>query len=158
MAVGRVVSGTSASGGRYINPAPTITYNSFPGIFNITNADLTANYSSNSSVTAGSLSFSLNPSPTPSTVTLSNANSRATIANKSVKGVTTSPSAPAERKSFTYTYVAAPPPATGTCYNYSPPGGTRYGTTWMAFYGSPYTYLNPAPGYTQAPSEWYKIT
>lgn len=153
MAIAGIFGGAAASGGRYINPKPTVTYNS-TGIFNITNNDSTANYSSYSSVTAGSLTFS----PTNNTVTLSNANSIATVGNRSVKGVTTSPTTLAERKSFTYTYVVTPPPATGTCYNYSPPGGTRYGTTWMAFYGSPYTYLNPAPGYTQAPSEWYKIT
>lgn len=146
-------SGTTASSGRYINVKPTITYNT-TGIFNITNADSTASYSSVSTVTAGSLTFG----PANATVTLSNANSIATVQNISAKGVTNSPSALAERKSFTYTYVVTPPPATGTCYNYSSPGGTRYGTTWMAFYGSPYTYLNPAPGYTQAPSEWYKIT
>lgn len=145
--------GAAASGGRYINPKPTITYNS-AGVFNITNNDSTANYSSFSTVTAGTLAFS----PTNNTVTLSSENSIATVLNRSVKGVTSSPSTLAERKSFTYTYVVTPPPATGTCYNYSSPGGTRYGTTWMAFYGSPYTYLNPAPGYTQAPSEWYKIT
>lgn len=144
---------SAAGGGRYINPKPTITYNS-TGVFNITNADSTANYSSYSSVTAGSLTFGSGNG----TVTLSNANSVATVQNRSVKGLTNSPSTLAERKSFTYTYVVTPPPATGTCYNYSSPGGTRYGTTWMAFYGSPYTYLNPAPGYTQAPSEWYKIT
>lgn len=144
---------SAAGGGRYTNPKPTITYNS-AGVFNITNADSTANYSSYSSVTAGSLSFGSGNG----TVTLSNANSVATVQNRSVKGLTNSPSTLAERKSFSYTYVSAPPPATGTCYNYAPAGGTRYGTTWMAFYGSPYSYLNPAPGYTQAPSEWYKIT
>lgn len=148
-AVGAAASG----GGRYVNPKPTITYNS-TGVFNITNNDSTANYSGFSTVTAGGLTFGTNNS----TVSLSNANSVATIVNRSVKGLTSSPSTLAERKSFTFTYVVAPPPATGTCYNYSSPGGTRYGTTWMAFYGSPYTYLNPAPGYTQAPSEWYKIT
>mgnify|MGYP006283942623 CR=1 FL=1 len=153
MAVIGVIGG-SASSGRYVNPKPTITYNAFPGVFNITNADATANYSANSSVTGGSLSFASGNA----SVTLSNADTTATIANKSAKGVTASPSTLAERKSFTYTYVAAPPPATGACYPYQPAGGTRYGGTWMAFYGSPYTYLNPAPGYTQAPSEWYKIT
>jgi hypothetical protein len=158
MATSKGISSFSASSGRITNPKPSITYNSFPGIFNITNVDLTANYSSHSSVTAGSLTFSLNPAPTPSTVTLSAADSIATVGNRTAKGVATSPTTLAERKSFTYTYVVTPPPATGTCYNYSPPGGTRYGTTWMAFYGSPYTYLNPAPGYIQAPSEWYKIT
>lgn len=147
------IGGAAAGGGRYVNPKPTITYNS-TGVFNITNNDATANYSGVSSVTAGGLTFS----PTNSTVSLSNANSVATIQNRSIKGVTNSPSTLAERKSFTYTYVVTPPPATGTCYNYSAPGGTRYGTSWMAFYGSPYTYLNPAPGYTKAPSEWYKIT
>jgi hypothetical protein len=148
------LSGTSGSSGRYVNSAPTITYNAFPGIFNITNADSTANYSSYSTVTAGTLSFG----PSNSTVTLSNADTTATVTNRSAKGVTSAPSTLAERKSFSYTYVSAPPPATGACYNYQPAGGTRYGGTWMAFYGSPYTYLNPAPGYTQAPSEWYKIT
>lgn len=144
----------SASGGRYINAKPNITYNTFPGIFNIVSADSTANYSSYSSVTAGTLTFG----GSNATVTLSAADSVATVGNRSVKGLTTSPTTLAERKSFTYTYVVTPPPATGTCYNYAPAGGTRYGTTWMAFYGSPYTYLNPAPTYTQAPSEWYKIT
>lgn len=144
----------TAGGGRYVNPKPTITYNS-TGVFNITNADATANYSSNSSVNSGSLSFGTNNS----TVTLSSQDSAATIANKSIKGVTASPSTSVERKSKTFTYVVTPPPnCCPTCYNYSPPGGTRYGGTWMAFYGSPYTYLNPAPGYTEAPSEWYKIT
>lgn len=147
------IGAASAGGGRYVNVKPTITYNS-TGIFNITNADATANYSSYSTVTAGSLTFASGNT----TVTLSNGNSTATVQNRSAKGLTSSPSALAERKSFTYTYVVTPPPATGTCFNYSPAGGTRYGTTWMAFYGSPYTYLNPAPGYTQAPSEWYKIT
>lgn len=147
------IGGAAAGGGRYVNPKPTVTYNS-TGIFNITNNDATANYSGFSSVTGGSLTYA----PDNSTVTLSTQNTTATIANRSVKGVTTSPSTLAERKSFTFTYVVAPPPATGTCYNYAAAGGTRYGTTWMAFYGSPYTYLNPAPGYTQAPSEWYKIT
>jgi hypothetical protein len=147
------IGGAAAGGGRYVNVKPTITYNS-TGVFNITNNDATANYSGVSTVTSGSLTFS----PTNSTVTLSTQNTIATVKNKSVKGLTESPSTLAERKSFTYTYVYAPPPATGTCYNYSAAGGTRYGTTWMAFYGSPYTYLNPAPGYTQAPSEWYKIT
>lgn len=154
MAIIGAIGAAAAGGGRYINPKPTITYNSSPGIFNITNADATAIYSSYSSVTAGSLTFA----PANATVTLSNANSIATIANRSVKGLTDSPSTLAERKSFSYTYVSAPPPATGPCFNYQPAGGTRYGGTWMAFYGSPYTYLNPAPGYTQAPSEWYKIT
>jgi hypothetical protein len=152
MAVIGVIGG-AASSGRYVNVKPTITYNT-TGVFNITNNDSTANYSSYSSVTAGTLSFGANNA----TVTLSSADSTATVINRSAKGVTSSPSTLAERKSFSYTYVSAPPPATGTCYNYSSPGGTRYGTTWMAFYGSPYTYLNPAPGYTQAPSEWYKIT
>jgi hypothetical protein len=147
------VIGTAASSGRYVNAKPAITYNT-TGVFNITNNDATANYSSFSSVTSGTLSFGSNNS----TVTLSGADSVATITNRSAKGVTSAPTALAERKTFTYTYVVTPPPATGTCFNYSPPGGTRYGTTWMAFYGSPYTYLNPAPGYTQAPSEWYKIT
>lgn len=147
------IGAVSTSGGRYVNPKPTITYNT-AGVFNITNADSVANYSSVSTVTTGSLTFGSGNS----TVSLSNANSVATVQNRSVKGVTSSPSTLAERKSFTYTYVVTPPPATGTCYNYSPPGGTRYGGSWMAFYGSPYTYLNPAPGYTQAPSEWYKIT
>lgn len=147
------IGAASTSGGRYINPKPTITYNS-TGVFNITNADSVANYSSVSTVTAGALTFGSGNA----TVTLSNANSIATVQNRSVKGVTNSPSALAERKSFTYTYVVTPPPATGACFNYQPAGGTRYGGTWMAFYGSPYTYLNPAPGYTQAPSEWYKIT
>jgi hypothetical protein len=146
--------GYSASSGRYVNVKPVVTYNSSPGIFNITNNDATANYSSVSTVTAGSLSFGANNA----TVTLSNADSVATVTNRSAKGVTSAPSTLAERKSFTYTYVVAPPPATGPCFNYSPAGGTRYGGTWMAFYGSPYTYLNGAPGYTQAPSEWYKIT
>lgn len=149
----------TAGGGRYVNSKPTITYNSFPGVFSITNADSTANYSSYSSVNDGSLSFGTSNS----TVTLSSSNSVATIVNRSIKGVTNSPSTLAERKSFTYTYVVTPPPATGLCFNYQPAGGTRYNppgqpSYWMAFYGSPYTYLNPAPGYTQAPSEWYKIT
>jgi hypothetical protein len=148
------IGAAAAGGGRYINVKPTMTYNTYPGVFNITNADSTANYSSFSSVNTGSLSFGSGNS----TVTLSNANSVATVLNRSVKGVTSSPSTLAERKQFSYTYVTAPPPATGTCYNYSAPGGTRYGGYWMAFYGSPYTYLNPAPGYTAAPSEWYKIT
>jgi hypothetical protein len=148
-AVGAAASG----GGRYINTKPTITYNS-AGLFNITNNDSTANYSSFSSVNTGSLTFGANNS----TVALSATNSIATVLNRSVKGVTSSPSTLAERKTFSFTYVVAPPPATGTCYNYSSPGGTRYGTSWMAFFGSPYTYLNPAPGYVQAPSEWYKIT
>jgi hypothetical protein len=153
MAVIGVISGSSGSG-RYVNPKPNITYTSSPGIFSINNADATANYSSNSSVTAGSLSFGSGNA----SVTLSAANSIATITNKSVKGVSAAPSTLAERKEFTYTYVVAPPPATGPCFNYSPAGGTRYGNYWMAFYGSPYTYINPAPGYTQAPAEWYKIT
>jgi len=153
MAVIGVIGG-SASSGRYVNVKPTITYNAFPGIFNITNNDRTANYSSYSTVTAGSLSFGTNNA----TVQLSNADTTATVTNRSAKGVASAPSTLAERKSFSYTYVSAPPPATGTCYNYSSPGGTRYSGSWMAFYGSPYTYLNPAPGYTQAPSEWYKIT
>lgn len=153
MAIGGSL-GYVASSGRYVNVKPTVTYNSFPGIFNITNNDSTANYSSYSTVTAGTLSFG----PSNSNVQLSNADTIATITNRSAKGVTSAPSTLAERKSFTYTYVVAPPPATGPCYNYSPAGGTRYGGTWMAFYGSPYTYLNSAPGYTQAPSEWYKIT
>jgi hypothetical protein len=148
-----VIFGAASSGGRYINPKPTITYNSF-GVFNITNNDATANYSSFSSATSGSLTFGANNS----TVSLSSTSAGATIANRSTKGVTNSPSSYVERQPFSYTYVVAPPPATGTCYNYSSPGGTRYGTTWMAFYGSPYTYLNPAPGYSQAPSEWYKIS
>jgi hypothetical protein len=143
----------SSSGGRIVNPKPTMTYNT-TGIFNITNVDATANYSSWSSVTSGTLTFS---SPV-STVTLSAADSIATIGNRSVKGVATSPTTLAERKSFTYTYVAVPNPATGACYPYQPAGGTRYSGQWMAFYGSPYSYLNPAPGFTQAPSEWYKIT
>ena len=147
------IGAASAGGGRYINPKPTITYNSV-GVFNITNADSTANYSSFSSVTNGSLTFGSGNS----TVSLSGANSIATVQNRSVKGLESSPSTLAERKSFVYTYVVAPPPTTGTCFDFQPAGGTRYGTTWMAFYGSPYTYLNPAPGYTQAPSEWYKIT
>ena len=147
------IGASSTSGGRYVNPKPTVTYNS-TGVFNITNADSVANYSSVSTVNSGSLTFGSGNS----TVSLSSANSIATVQNRSVKGVTNSPSTLAERKSFTYTYVVTPPPATGTCYNYSPPGGTRYGGSWMAFYGSPYTYLNPAPGYTSAPSEWYKIT
>jgi hypothetical protein len=147
------VIGASASSGRYVNVKPIVTYNT-TGVFNITNNDSTANYSSYSSVTAGTLSFGANNS----TVTLSNVNSVATVTNRSAKGVTSAPPTLAERKSFAYTYVTVPSPATGTCYNYSSPGGTRYGTTWMAFYGSPYTYLNPAPGYVQAPSEWYKIT
>lgn len=147
------IGGAAAGGGRYVNPKPTVTYNS-TGVFNITNNDATANYSGVSTVNSGSLTFS----PTNSTVSLSSSNSVATIKNRSVKGVTDSPSTLAERKSFTFTYVVTPPPATGTCYNYSAPGGTRYGTSWMAFYGSPYTYRNPAPGYTAAPSEWYKIT
>ena len=151
--IGAVGAATSG-GGRYVNPKPNMTYNSYPGVFNITNADSVANYSSNSSVNSGSLSFGTNNA----TVSLSSINSVATIANKSIKGVTSSPSTLAERKSFTYTYVVTPPPASGPCYNYAPAGGTRYGGTWFAFYGSPYTYLNPAPGYTQAPSEWYKIT
>lgn len=147
------IGGAAAGGGRYVNPKPTVTYNS-TGVFNITNNDATANYSGVSTVNSGGLTFS----PTNSTVSLSSANSIATIQNRSIKGVTNSPSTLAERKSFTFTYVVTPPPATGRCYNYAPAGGTRYGDTWMAFYGSPYTYLNPAPGYTQAPSEWYKIT
>lgn len=153
MAVIGVIGG-AASSGRYVNVKPTITYNAYPGIFNITNNDATANYSSYSTVTGGTLSFGASNA----TVTLSTADTTATILNRSAKGVVSSPSTLAERKSFSYTYVSAPPPATGTCYNYAGAGGTRYGTTWMAFYGSPYTYLNPAPGYTQAPSEWYKIT
>jgi hypothetical protein len=148
------LSGTSGSSGRYINVKPVVTYSAFPGTFNITNNDSTANYSSFSTVTAGTLTFG----SSNATVQLSNADSIATVTNRSQKGVTSAPSTLAERKSFTYTYVVAPPPATGTCYNYSPPGGTRYGGSWMAFYGSPYSYLNPAPGYVQAPSEWYKIT
>jgi hypothetical protein len=147
------IGGAAAGGGRYVNVKPTITYNS-TGVFNITNNDSSADYSGRSTVTAGSLTFGTENA----TVALSNANSIATVKNRSVKGLTDSPSTLAERKSFTFTYVSAPPPATGTCYNYAPAGGTRYGTTWMAFYGSPYTYRNPAPGYTAAPNEWYKIT
>lgn len=153
MAVIGVIGG-AASSGRYVNVKPTMTYNTFPGIFNITNNDATANYSSYSTVTAGTLTFGSNNS----TVQLSNADTTSTILNRSAKGVSSSPSTLAERKSFSYTYVTAPPPATGPCFNYQPAGGTRYGGTWMAFYGSPYSYLNAAPGYTQAPSEWYKIT
>lgn len=146
-----IVFGAASSGGRYINPKPTITYNSY-GVFNITNADSTANYSSFSS---GPVSFG----PNNSTVSLSSANSSGTVANRSAKGVTSSPSSYIERKSFTYTYVVPPPPATGPCYNYAGGAqGTRYGNEWMAFYGDPYSYLNPAPGYSQAPSEWYKIS
>ena len=103
--IGALGAATSG-GGRYINPKPVITYNSYPGIFNITNADATANYSANSSVNTGSLSFGTNNS----TTTLSAADSTATIANKSVKGITASPSTTVERKSYTYTYVVAPPP------------------------------------------------
>lgn len=148
------LSGASGSSGRYINVKPVVTYSAFPGIFNISNNDSTANYSSFSTVTTGTLSFG----PSNATVQLSNADSTATVTNRSQKGVTSAPSTLAERKSFTYTYVVAPPPATGPCFNYQPAGGTRYGGTWMAFYGSPYSYLNPAPDYVQAPSEWYKIT
>jgi hypothetical protein len=148
------IAGAAGSGGRVTNAKPTITYNSYPGIFNITNNDSTANYSSYSSVTAGTLSFA----SSNTTVTLSNANSTGTIANRTAKGVAPSPTTLVERRNKSYTYVDAPPPATGTCYNYSGNPGTRYGGGWMAFYGSPMTYLNPAPGYTEAPSEWYKIT
>jgi len=154
MAIIGALGAAAAGGGRYVNGKPTITYNTSPGVFNIVGADATANYSSFSSVNTGTLAFGA----ANSTATLSSANSTATILNRSVKGVVSSPSTLAERKSFSYTYVSAPPPATGTCFNYSSPGGTRYGGSWMAFYGSPYTYLNPAPSYTQAPSEWYKIT
>lgn len=148
------ISGAAASGGRITNPAPILTYNSYPGIFNITNADATANYSSYSSVNAGTLAFG----PNNATVTLSAASSQGNIANRRVKGVATSPnSLPVGRAPFTYTYVAGSG-STGTCYNYSPAGGTRYGGYWMAFNGGPYTYLNPVPGYTQAPSEWYRVT
>lgn len=151
MVVG-IVTGAAASGGRITNPKPTATYNSV-GIFNITNNDSTANYSSYSSVTSGTLTFS----PTNSTVTLSSGSSTATVANRTAKGVSTSPSISLSRAPFTYTYVPGTG-STGTCYNYSPAGGTRYGGYWMAFNGGPYTYLNPVPGYTQAPSEWYQIT
>lgn len=147
------IGGAAAGGGRYVNVKPTITYNSI-GVFNITNNDATANYSGVSTVNSGSLTFS----PTNSTVSLSSSNSVATIKNRSAKGVTDSPSTLAERKSFAFQSVTAPPPATGTCFDFQQAGGTRYGTTWMAFYGSPYTYRVPAPGYTAAPSEWYKIT
>lgn len=154
MAVIGVISGSSGSG-RYVNPKPSITYNTSPGVFNINNADATANYSSNSSVNTGSLSFGSGNS----TVTLSAADSIATVTNKSVKGVSNAPQTIVERKTKTYTPVTAPPPnCCPPCYNYQPAGGTRYGDTWMAFYGSPYTYLNPAPGYVEAPNEWYKIT
>jgi len=151
---GIVAAGAGAAGGRgVINPKPTITYNT-TGVFNITNNDSTGNYSSYSSVTGGTLTFA----PTNTTVTLSTQDTTATIGSRPPKGVVTSPTTLAERKSFSYTYVAVPPPATGGCYDFQSPGGTRYGGQWMAFYGSPYTYLNPAPGYTQAPAEWYKIT
>lgn len=148
------LSGASGSSGRYVNVKPTITYNSFPGIFNITNADATANYSSYSTVTAGSLSFGSNNS----SVQLSTANTTATVTNRSAKGVTSAPSTLAERKSYSYTYVTAPPPQQYGCSPYTGCNGTRHGGDCMAFYGSPYTYLNPAPGYTSGGSEWYKIT
>jgi hypothetical protein len=148
---GIIAAGVAASGGRVTNPKPTATYNSV-GIFNITNNDSTANYSSYSSVTGGTLTFS----PTNTTVTLSATNVTATVANRTPKGVTTSPSVALSRAPFTYTYVAGAG-NTGACYNYSPPGGTRYGGQWMSFNGGPYTYLNAVPNYTQAPSEWYKI-
>lgn len=154
MAIIGALGAAAAGGGRYINPKPTITYNAFPGVFNITNADSTANYSSNSSVTGGSLSFGAGNA----TVTLSSQNTIATVANKSVKGVTASPSTLAERKSYTFTYVVAPPNSESGCSPYTGCNGTRHGNNCMAFYGSPYTYLNPAPGYTQGGSEWYKIT
>lgn len=148
---GIVAAGAAAGGGRITNPKPTATYNSV-GIFNITNADATANYSSYSSVGAGTLTFS----PTNSTVTLSSGSTDATVANRTPKGVASSPSIVLGRTQFTYTYVAGSG-NTGACYPYQPAGGTRYSAQWMAFNGGPYTYLNPAPGYTQAPSEWYKI-
>jgi hypothetical protein len=152
---GIIVATSAAGGGKgVVNPKPTMTYNAFPGVFNITNNDATANYSSYSSVTSGTLAWG----PSNTTVTLSAADSTATVANRRAKGTTTSPSTLAERKSFSYTYVAVPNPTTGNCYPFLPAGGTRYSGQWMAFYGSPYTYLNGAPGYTQAPSEWYKIT
>ena len=157
MAIGGIFGAAAASGGRYVNPKPTATYNSL-GVFNITNWDATANYSANSTVTAGSLTFTPQPAPTPPTVSLSAADSIATVRNKSVKGVVQSPSIELARTPFTYTYVATPPPATGPCYPYQPAGGTRYSGTWMRFNPGPYTYLNPAPGFTQAPSEWYRIT
>lgn len=150
---GIIVATAAAGGGRITPPKPTMTYNS-AGVFNITNNDATANYSSYSSVNSGTLAFS----PTNNTVTLSAVNSIATIGSRGPKSVTTSPTTLAERKTFSYTYVVTPPPTTGNCYPYTPAGGTRYSGQWMAFYGDPYTYLNPAPGYTQAPTEWYKIT
>lgn len=157
MAIIGIIGGAAASGGRITNPKPSIVYNAAPGVFTITNIDRTANYSSYSSVNSGTLSFSVNPAPTASTVTLSAASSTATIGNRTAKGVATSPTTEVSRSPFTYTFVAGAG-NNGTCYNYAPAGGTRYGGTWMAFNGGPYTYLNPVPNYTQAPSEWYKIT
>jgi hypothetical protein len=148
------IAGAAGSGGKIVNPKPTITYNSYPGIFNITNNDSTGNYSSYSTVTGGTISFS----PTKSTVTLSNAGTTATIANRSAKGVTTSPTTLAERKSYSYVYVDAPPPFNVGCDPYTGCGGTRHGGECMAFFGSPYTYLQPSPGYSAGGSEWYKIT
>lgn len=147
------VGSAAASGGRYVNPKPTITYNT-TGVFNITNADSTANYSSVSSVTAGTLTFGSGNS----SVSLSNADSIGTITNRSIKGVTSAPSTLVERKSYTFTYVVAPPPFQYGCSPYTGCAGTRHGGDCMGFFGSPYTFLNPAPGYTNGTSEWYKIT
>ncbi len=155
MAIISLIGAVAASGARLTNVKPTATWNS-AGVFNITNADATANYSSYSSVTAGTLTFA----PGNSTVSLSNANSIGTIANRTAKGVTTSPSVAVERKSFQYAAYYAPAPQQYPFPHFQgcPSGGTIHSGQCMVFYGSPTTYLVPAPGYNPAPTEWYKIT